>query len=36
MNVDPNAPEMFNQNVKTAIQYLDLISKLANNAIAGM
>jgi hypothetical protein len=36
MNMDPNSPAKFNENVRMAVQFLQVIQKLANSAIDGM
>ena len=33
---DANSPEIFHQNVKVAMQYVDLIQRLSRSAAAGM
>ncbi|KLO15811.1 hypothetical protein SCHPADRAFT_938400 [Schizopora paradoxa] len=33
---DPNSPEMFKQNVKVALQYVELIERLAKSASTGI
>ncbi|KAH8111997.1 hypothetical protein DFH11DRAFT_1512492 [Phellopilus nigrolimitatus] len=36
LNADPNSPDLFNQNVKLAIQYVQVISRLARTALEGI
>ncbi|THH11066.1 hypothetical protein EW145_g907 [Phellinidium pouzarii] len=36
LNTDPNTPDVFTQNVKLSLQYAEVISRLANSALAGI
>ncbi|KAI5120583.1 hypothetical protein M0805_002533 [Coniferiporia weirii] len=36
LNTDPNSPDLFKQNIKLAIQYVEVISRLAKTSIAGI